>query len=138
MLNFEELYTIIITACASVSGSWLSFRQMYLKNKVETEATTSQLEIIDYLNEVKKVAVENEQKAKILADKVVEENQQLKAKVSELTDENKSVKLQVKILNEIVGTLQASLAETKRILENQMTVNEELLQQINNCTNHRE
>lgn len=129
----HNTWSYILTGVLSIITSWFTFKKYYNHTKVDLESSKTQLDIIEYLRDVKKVAIENETKAKDLAEKILTENQELKVKIGDLTTENANMKLQVKILNEIVSTLQNSLQETKRILENQMQVNEDLLEQINKC-----
>lgn len=129
----HSTWSYILTGILSIITSWFTFKKYYNHTKIDLESGKTQLDIIEYLRDVKRTAIENETKAKDLAEKILNENQELKNKINDLTTENTNMKLQVKILNEIVNTLQNSLYETKRILENQMQVNEDLLEQINRC-----
>lgn len=129
--------TVILTALTSVGGTFFAVKKFIVSNQADIGLSQSQIDVINYLQQVKAHAVESEQHAKQLANELITENQLLKEKINQLNTENKDIRLQNKILSDIITSLQDSLSRTRNILDEQLEINNDLIRQLNlNVDNH--
>lgn len=125
--NIPDWTTHGLTAILGGVATFFGFKKMLAESSVSDNTTKAHLEIIEYLKQVKDSALEAEAKAKEIAISLEEENKNLRIKIEDLEKTNDSIKVHNKILTDIVSSLQHALQQTKLILEEQISINDELL-----------
>jgi uncharacterized protein (DUF3084 family) len=123
----SEILQGILAGIAGMGGVWLGIRKKLSDHSLSLHQDKAQVDVINYLKETRQIALDSEEESRRLLDKAQADNATLKVQIRSLQDENKNVKTQNKILSDIVQSLQDSLTQTKRILEEQIDMNNQLL-----------
>lgn len=126
----HEMVSIGLAALASVGATWISIRKFLSANMASITTDKAQVDLIEYLKEARQIAHEAEEKYREQFHAIETENSELKAKLITVDAENTMLKSQNAILTDIVQSLQLSLSQTKKILEEQIEINNELIRKI--------
>lgn len=131
----QELLSKGLTALASVGIAWVSIKKFLSSNNASIASDKAHVDIITYLKEARQIAHEAEEKCRDCFKQIEQENSEIKAKLATVETENAMLKGQNAILTDIVSSLQLSLSQTKKILEEQIEMNNELIKKISQFDN---
>lgn len=117
-------------ALASIGVTWISIKKFLSANIASITTDKAQVDLINYLKEARQIAHEAEEKYRERFTQIEIENSELKAKLTTLEAESTMIKGQNVMLTDIITSLQLSLSQTKKILEEQIEMNNELIKKI--------
>jgi chromosome segregation ATPase len=119
-----------VAALASIGATWISIKKFLSANIASITTDKAHVDLINYLKEARQIAHEAEEKYRERFKQIEIENSELKAKLTTLEAESTMIKGQNAMLTDIITSLQLSLSQTKKILEEQIEMNNELIKKI--------
>ena len=125
-MTFEEIATYIGTAIGAAGGTWALFKKFGV-GQISTTNNRSYLEMVDYLEKMKNSAMEEKEKAERLLKETQLEAMEMRSKMLQLEQSNKDYRVQNKILSDIANSLQETLQRTKASIDEQLSINRELM-----------
>lgn len=126
----NEIFSMGAAALASIGATWISIKKFLSANIASITTDKAQVDLINYLKEARQIAHEAEEKYRERFKQIEIENSELKAKLTTLEAESTMIKGQNAMLTDIITSLQLSLSQTKKILEEQIEMNNELIKKI--------
>ena len=126
----NEIFSMGAAALASIGVTWISIKKFLSANIASITTDKAQVDLINYLKEARQIAHEAEEKYRERFTQIEIENSELKAKLTTLEAESTMIKGQNVMLTDIITSLQLSLSQTKKILEDQIEMNNELIKKI--------
>ena len=126
----HEIFSMGAAALASLGATWISIKKFLSANIASITTDKAQVDLINYLKEARQIAHEAEEKYRERFKQIEIENSELKAKLTTLESESTMIKGQNAMLTDIITSLQLSLSQTKKILEDQIEMNNELIKKI--------
>lgn len=126
----NEIFSMGAAALASIGATWISIKKFLSANIASITTDKAQVDLINYLKEARQIAHEAEEKYRERFTQIEIENSELKAKLTTLEAESTMIKGQNVMLTDIITSLQLSLSQTKKILEEQIEMNNELIKKI--------
>jgi len=119
-----------VAALASIGATWISIKKFLSANIASITTDKAHVDLINYLKEARQIAHEAEEKYRERFKQIEIENSELKATLTTLEAESAMIKGQNAMLTDIITSLQLSLSQTKKILEEQIEMNNELIKKI--------
>ena len=126
----QEIFAMGVAALASIGATWISIKKFLSANIASITTDKAHVDLINYLKEARQIAHEAEEKYRERFKQIEIENSELKAKLTTLETESTMIKGQNAMLTDIITSLQLSLSQTKKILEEQIEMNNELIKKI--------
>ena len=126
----NEIFSMGGVALASIGATWISIKKFLSANIASITTDKAHVDLINYLKEARQIAHEAEEKYRERFTQIEIENSELKAKLTTLEAESTMIKGQNVMLTDIITSLQLSLSQTKKILEEQIEMNNELIKKI--------
>ncbi len=126
----HELLSMGLAALASIGATWVGVKKFLSANIASITTDKAQVDLINYLKEARQIAHEAEEKYRERLRQIELENSEIRAKLTTVETENTMLKGQNAMLTDIITSLQLSLSQTKKILEEQIEMNNELIKKI--------
>lgn len=126
----NEILSTGIAALASIGASIVGIKKFLSTNTVSITTDKAQVDVINYLKEARQIAHEAEEQYRERLRQIEIENSELKAKLITVETENTMMRGQIELFSDIIASLQLSLSQTKKILDEQIEMNNELMKKI--------